>query len=425
MSRRPTFNAPGLRDRVKALRQVDNARSLACLAREYACLAAVIGGAVLFVESREAWGLSRWWNVPVIAAAIVLVGALQHRLAGIAHEASHFALLREKRVNDLAADLFCLFPLLSTIHFYRVFHLAHHQYTNDPDRDPDLQNLGPGKRSEEFPMPRARLLVTIYLAPLSAPLAFLRYQWAYVAVTILGIGKNVYVDRAGGGEGRAPLRRGTALGLSYVIGLVAALWVLHAVGRTAWLPAAGAIGLGAALAVLAMLPARALYRSPLRQPYGTRAAAAARLAYLTAAIVALGLLTAETGGKAAGYGMLLWFVPMGTSFMYFMYLRDVYQHSNADAGPLTNSRVFFCDPFSRWAVFVYGQGMHVPHHLFPAIPHHQLPRLHQLLMREHPDYARQVVECHGTFANRNGRPTILDVLTTPPADEWAGPRPLG
>ena len=61
--------------------------------------------------------------------------------------------------------------------------------------------------------------------------------------------------------------------------------------------------------------------------------------------------------------------------MFFMFLRDVYQHSNADDGRLTNSRVFFTDPFTRWAVFVYGQDMHIPHHLFPAVPHYRLRKL--------------------------------------------------
>jgi fatty acid desaturase len=56
-----------------------------------------------------------------------------------------------------------------------------------------------------------------------------------------------------------------------------------------------------------------------------------------------------------------------------MLLRDIYQHTNADDGRLTNSRVAFADPFTRWAVFVYGQDMHIPHHLFPAIPHNRLP----------------------------------------------------
>ena len=72
--------------------------------------------------------------------------------------------------------------------------------------------------------------------------------------------------------------------------------------------------------------------------------------------------------------------------MFFMFLRDVYQHSNADDGRLTNSRVFFTDPFTRWAVFVYGQDMHIPHHLFPAVPHYRLRKLHELLKWVHPDY---------------------------------------
>jgi fatty acid desaturase len=94
-----------------------------------------------------------------------------------------------------------------------------------------------------------------------------------------------------------------------------------------------------------------------------------------------------------------------------MFLRDVYQHSNADAGRLTNSRVFFTDIFTRWAVLVYGQDMHIPHHLFPAVPHYRLGRLHDLLKREHEAYRSQVVETHGTFRDAQGRATILDEMT--------------
>ena len=104
---------------------------------------------------------------------------------------------------------------------------------------------------------------------------------------------------------------------------------------------------------------------------------------------------------------------MTTTFMVYMLLRDVYQHANADDGRLTNSRIFFADPFTRWAVFVYGQDVHVTHHLFPAIPHYHLAALHRLLRAEHGEYAAKVVECHGTFANGRGEPTILDVLSGP------------
>jgi fatty acid desaturase len=94
-----------------------------------------------------------------------------------------------------------------------------------------------------------------------------------------------------------------------------------------------------------------------------------------------------------------------------MFLRDVYQHSNADAGRLTNSRVFFTDPFTRWAVFVYGQDMHIPHHLFPAVPHYRLGELHEIMKREDQQYEEHVVECHGTFRDSRGRITILDEMT--------------
>ena len=126
----------------------------------------------------------------------------------------------------------------------------------------------------------------------------------------------------------------------------------------------------------------------------------------------LGLLRGVTAGQSSFYFWVLWIVPLVTAFPFFLLLRDIYQHTNADDGRLTNTRVFFTDPLTRWAVFVYGQDMHVPHHLFPAVPHHRLARLHELLKARHAEYAASVVECHGTFANRNGRPTIVDTLTT-------------
>ena len=130
----------------------------------------------------------------MFATAIVLVGAIQHRLAGLGHEASHYSFMKSRVLNDLVPDVFCMFPLMTTVHFYRLFHMAHHQFTNDPARDPDLQNLGHGKRADEFPMSRGRFVRVIYFAVLVAPIRFLRYQWAYFQVNTLGQGRNVYMD---------------------------------------------------------------------------------------------------------------------------------------------------------------------------------------------------------------------------------------
>jgi fatty acid desaturase len=172
------------------------------------------------------------------------------------------------------------------------------------------------------------------------------------------------------------------------------------------------LGLAIALLGMAWVPSRWLFQSPFRQAYSPRLAGAFRLVYFTVLLAVLAWLRVVTGGQSSIYVVFLWLLPMGTTFMTYMLIRDVFQHANADDGRLTNSRVFFTDPFTRWAVFVYGQDMHVPHHLFPAIPHYRLPALHRLLREGHAEYASKVVECHGTFqATQSGAPSILDELS--------------
>ena len=235
--RRDEFaNSSGRHSRIRAfkreimqLRQVDNHTNLAVPgARVCVPSLVVIGGAVVFAEYRAAWGLAWSWNVPVFAAAIILIGAIQHRLAGLGHESSHYSFMKNRYLNDLIPDLFCMFPLMTTIHFYRLFHMGHHQYTNDPDRDPDLQNLGHGKRADEFPMTRGRFIRVIYFALLVAPIRFLEYQWAYFKVNTLGKGRNVYVDgdeRNRAGSPRSVPRLATVLGIAYIVGFNVVTWI--------------------------------------------------------------------------------------------------------------------------------------------------------------------------------------------------------
>ena len=254
-ARSPGFSSRELRTQLARLREVDNITNLGYLAFEYLCLAAVIGGAVTFGEWRASWGIAWAWNVPVFAIAIVLVGGLMHRLAGLGHEASHYSLLRNKWANDLVGDVFCLFPILATIHFYRLFHMAHHQYTNDPRLDPDLANLGPGKMVEAFPMGRWRFVITRMLAPLFSPLSFVLYQWEYIYVNVLGKGNNVYMRRVPEGDAANPrLRAGTVLGLGYLLVATIGQHVLTRIGHADWLIPAGLIGVA--------LVALATYSSP-------------------------------------------------------------------------------------------------------------------------------------------------------------------
>jgi hypothetical protein len=54
---KPTFNDSELNQEIMRLRAVDYATNLGFLALEYACLAAVIGGAIAFRAWRRASGL--------------------------------------------------------------------------------------------------------------------------------------------------------------------------------------------------------------------------------------------------------------------------------------------------------------------------------------------------------------------------------
>ncbi len=89
---------------------------------------------------------------------ITIVGASQHGLGGVLHEATHFMLFRNRKLNDLAADWLAGFPLYTSIHHYRLYHLAHHQFINDPERDPDLIQLQMSGHALDFPMTHIEVL---------------------------------------------------------------------------------------------------------------------------------------------------------------------------------------------------------------------------------------------------------------------------
>jgi fatty acid desaturase len=75
--------------------------------------------------------------------------------------------------------------------------------------------------------------------------------------------------------------------------------------------------------------------------------------------------------------------------------------------------VIFPNPIVRWAMFIYGQDIHLTHHLYPAVPHYNLRKLHKLLVENNAEYAQHVVECHGVLWNDNGRLTVLDCMQVP------------
>ena len=187
------FKNPEFIAKLHELRKPDNWRNWLYILRAYVILALVIVPAIWFFVNRAAWGLSFWWNVPVSLAAIIVIGACQHQLAALAHEATHYALFKNKKLNELAADLLCLFPALSTTYFFRLQHLAHHQFVNDEEQDPDVSQLKESGHWLDFPVEKSRLIKAL-LRWMWLPKLIL-YSAARARRASSGGGKNPYRDQ--------------------------------------------------------------------------------------------------------------------------------------------------------------------------------------------------------------------------------------
>jgi fatty acid desaturase len=317
-----------------------------------------------------------------------------------------------------------MFPLFSTTAQYRLIHLGHHEYTNDWERDPELLNMGKTRMMDHFPMKRGEF-ARRFFARIIWPPTMLRYMWDNVYITTLGNSVNPYQQRPARNQpGRiGKLRITSVLGIGYLAPMVGVMGYLSWHGTWATLLLAPVALMGVAGVVIAVLPEEWFFHSQLRPVVSSKATSVMRLGWITLLECVVAWTRYATDYEWGVYVWLLWFLPLFTSFPYYMLLRDLFQHANADDGKLTNSRVIFPNPIVRWAMFIYGQDIHLTHHLYPAVPHYNLRKLHKLLVQNNAEYAEHVVECHGVLWNGTGQPTVLDCMEIPTREHVEPRRP--
>ena len=405
---------PRLKRKLRELCQTDNVTNFYYIARVYVVLALTIGGAVWFDFFRTASGWSWCWNVPVFLAAILAVGASHHQLAGAGHEATHHTLFRNRWLNELASDWLCMFPVFSTTYSFRLFHLSHHQFINDPKRDPDFALLERSGHWLDFPVPPAKFLGMIARQFLLVGLVkyiLVRFRFNSTALE----GESPYKKK----EASRALKLVLYLGIVYFVGLLLVQRLLYP-GHLLSLWSMTAVGWGALALTFFLLPDRYFDEARLRPVVPRRVTAASRLAFFT--LLFNGLTTVRVltitpsrphGVPVGWYFLWLWVVPLLTSFSLFMILRQVIQHGNGDRGWLTNTRVFLVNPFLRYAVFPFGMDYHLPHHMYATVPHYNLPELHRFL-QQFPEYAQEalVVENYVIPKQRGPKrnPTVVEVV---------------
>lgn len=387
------------------LKARDNVTNIAYIAQAWLIASLTIALTIWSFSLVSSAALGWWWNTPVTALAIVVIGATQHQLGGVVHEGTHYMLFADRRMNEVLSDWFGAFPIYTSTYAFRLHHLAHHQFINDPERDPNFALAEDGGHWLDFPIAHVEFLLAI-LRQLWPP-NLVRYVGARARYSALGVDTNPYADSS---------RPGSAwvirLGVLFAAGAPAAVILCILLGQ----PAAAFIilvaGWAAAGSYYLLIPNAAFAQSRIEPVISHRWTWISRISFLGLVYTALTVMTYVADPWAWGYFLLLWVLPLFTAFPLFMILREWLQHGNGDRGRYTNSRVFFVNPLLRYAVFPFGQDYHLPHHLVAAVPHYRLKELHALLRRD-PEYARMGLEVEGWSRRprpETGRPSSVEVL---------------
>ena len=376
-------------------------RNLGWLALDYACVLIAGTFAVWFHLQRPGWGLHWSWEVPVIGAAVLMIGILQHRIALMGHEGSHYLLVPNRWWNDLLVELLIYYPLFSSVILYRKRHLGHHLHPNDPAHDPNLYGGKVERIWSKFPMSRQLFAIRYYLSFFWPPFVLRNLLDLFVVLTVGGS-----TSKSGSKSSRL---NPALLGLLYFLLLMAAMIGPLWLGMRSW-PLMTALFV-VAVAVWAWLPADSFAKGGNFACH-LKGAALMKLCFYTAFFLTLGHLTGQYGGGVVVAFLLFWVLPLIYVFPYLMVLREIYQHANAGTGDLDNSRIIHANAFLRWALFCYGNDLHLIHHLYPGIPHDRLAEVHETLAKESAAYRAGVQETFGIAQSSPAGHSLMDALTT-------------
>lgn len=392
--------------KLKALKQRDNVTNWRYLAFNWLVIAATVAAAIAAETALLASGASWLAVVPVAVLAIVVMGASQHQLGGAIHEGTHYQLFADRRLNEIASDWLAGFPIYTSTHHYRLHHLPHHQFVNDPERDPIFAQAEESGHWLDFPLTHVEMVKG--LARLLWIPNTVRYTIARARYSALGLGNNPY-----GNPDKTGHPTVQSLGILFAIGLPALLIAMLLAGLDATIVMGTFVAVwAAAITFYALIPAAWFPEGRVNPVLSHRAGAISRVTFMALVYGGLTAIDLTGYGKAWIYYGLYWIVPLFTTFPIFMILREWLQHGNADRGRYTNSRIFLTGPLFRYAVMPWGMDYHLPHHLMASVPHYRLQELHALLLRD-PEYGAKAVVVEGLFGERDatsGRPTTFGVL---------------
>ncbi len=389
---------------MEAFKARDNWTNWRYLALNWFVIAGTLFLAIWGESQLRAMGYGWEAILPLAIVAIIVMGASQHQLGGAIHEGTHYQLFANRTLNEVASDWFAGFPIYTSTHHYRLHHMAHHQFVNDPERDPIFGQADESGHWLDFPLTHVELVKG--LARLLWIPNLVKYTIARARYSALGLGKNPYGDPKRPGH-----RAAQSVGILFA-GLVPAVLIgmmLAGFGATAVMGTFFAIW-AAAVLFYAVIPEDWFASGRVEPVISHRMGSIARVSFMAIVYGSLTAIDLTGYEKAWMYYGLYWIVPLFTTFPVFMIFREWIQHGNADRGRYTNSRVILTGPLFRYAVLPWGMEYHQPHHLMATVPHYKLRRFHDRLLQD-AEYAEKAQIVEGLYGRMTeGKPTAFGVL---------------
>jgi fatty acid desaturase len=112
-----------------------------------------------------------FWHPLAYPVFVAFIGARQHALIVLAHDAAHYRLCRNRRLNDWLGEILLAWPfVLFTMQAYRRNHFPHHRHVNS-DRDPDWVR----KQTDEWRFPKTRTQLAWLLLTYASGVGFIRF----------------------------------------------------------------------------------------------------------------------------------------------------------------------------------------------------------------------------------------------------------